>query len=58
MSKTPVTGENEINPNALPVKFPTVTINILQGQSSPAQKQASARFWQKLISGMKSEATK
>jgi hypothetical protein len=58
MSNTPVTGENKINTNTPPTKFPVVTVNILPGQASPAQKLASARFWQKLIAGTKIEAAK
>lgn len=35
-----------------------VTMNILPGPVSPAQKQAFKRFWQKLIAEAKSEAAK
>ena len=35
-----------------------VTVNIVSGQVTPAQRQAWKRFWQKLIAEAKNEAAK
>jgi hypothetical protein len=57
MKKDNSQGEFSSEKDCGQVDSPHVTINLVPGPTSPAQKQAWRKFWAKLIAEVKQEAT-